>query len=67
MATKVLRERYKTYDGADRRMRFENGIARHEYERGYKARLYKYTVTKDADGSWRVVRELNKAEMQGSN
>lgn len=41
---KLLRETYKTYEGALRRCAFENGIAKSEYERGYKAKLYHYTV-----------------------
>lgn len=53
---KLLKERYKTYDGALKRCRFENGLARSEFERGYKAKHYHYTVVPDGD-HWRVQRE----------
>jgi hypothetical protein len=62
---KLLKEKYKTYDGAIKRCGFENSIARFEYERGYKARHYHYTVIQEAkktladcckDDIWRVAR-----------
>jgi hypothetical protein len=53
---KLLSQRYKTYDGASKRAGFENGLARFEYERGYKARLYHYSIVLE-DGAYRVKRE----------
>jgi len=53
---KLLREHYKTEDGARKRAAFENGIARSEWERGYKARMYHYTVIFE-DDCYRVRRE----------
>lgn len=52
---KLLKEVYKTYDGACKRAAFENGLARYEYERGYKARHYRYDVVEQS-GVWRVQR-----------
>ena len=54
---KLLRETYKTWEGASKRCGFENGIARHEYERGYKARHYHYSVVEEG-ANWRVRREI---------
>ena len=54
---KLLKERYKTCAGADKRARFENGLARGEYERGDKARHYRYAVVfSEIDNNWRVQR-----------
>ena len=59
---KLLREKYKTWEGANKRCRFENGVAESEFRNGYKAKLYHYTVV-EADShdcaqgnSWRVAR-----------
>ncbi len=52
---KLLREVYKTYEGARKRAGFENGVAASEYRNGYKARLYRYAVIVQ-DGAWRVQR-----------
>ena len=52
---KVLRETYKTYEGARKRAAFENGIAPSEFKSGYKARLYHYSVIHDGI-AWRVQR-----------
>jgi hypothetical protein len=57
-AVKVLKEVYKTYDGAWKRCGFENGVASSEFKNGYKAKLYRYTVKADEQGSWRVVRNV---------
>jgi hypothetical protein len=57
--TKLLKEVYKTYEGARKRAGFENGVAPSEFARGYKARLYRYSVVAEGD-HWRVQR--NKAE-----
>lgn len=56
---KLLRERYKTRDGAMRRCGFENAMAKGEYDRGDKARLYVYRVVPDptVPDVWRVQRE----------
>jgi len=58
--TKFLKEKYKSLDGAQKRCRFENGVARSEYNNGYKARMYQYTVTQDDDGAYRVARSEAK-------
>lgn len=54
---KLLREKYKTYEGARKRAGFENGIAASEYRNGYKAKLYHYAIVADPSGDgWRVQR-----------
>ena len=55
---KLLKEKYKTYEGAAKRRNFENALALGEYQRGYKAHHYVYTVVSE-DGAWRVKREQN--------
>lgn len=57
-AVKVLKEAYKTYDGAWKRCGFENGVAAAEFKNGCKPKLYRYTVKADENGSWRVVRNV---------
>jgi hypothetical protein len=49
MTPKLPRETYKTYAGADKRARFENGLAKSEFERGFKAKHYHYTVIPTGD------------------
>ncbi len=61
MANKLLKEVYKTYEGARKRAAFENGLASSEYKSGYKARLYHYTITQEND-TWRVQR--TRAELR---
>ena len=56
---KLLKEIYKTEEGARKRAAFENGLARFEYERGYKARHYRYAVVQQGE-TWRVQRENRK-------
>ncbi len=58
MFVKFLKEKYKTLDGAYKRCAFENSLARSEFERGYKAKLYRYTVEPDLEGGkgFRVAR-----------
>ncbi len=55
---KLIREKYKTYEGARKRAAFENAIAPGEFKRGDKARLYRYHVVADPNDSeaWRVER-----------
>jgi hypothetical protein len=53
---KLLREKYKTAEGARKRCAFENAIAASEFQRGYKAKLYTYTVEKDSEETYRVAR-----------
>ena len=53
---KMLREKYKTFEGASKRARFENGIAPSEYHKGYKSRLYRYSAV-EHEGLWRVQRD----------
>ena len=54
---KLLKEKYKTYEGARKRVAFENSLARGEFERGYKAKHYRYSIVADGD-VWRVAREV---------
>ncbi len=58
---KLLREVYKTYEGARKRAGFENGVAASEHANGYKARLYRYAVIAQ-DGAWRVQRDNGRVE-----
>ena len=44
MAKHLLREKYTTMAGAQRRAAFENGVAISEYSHGWKAHLYSYRV-----------------------
>jgi hypothetical protein len=53
---KLLGTKYKTYEGARKRAAFEIAMAKGEYERDDKARLYHYTVTVDQDRNYRVER-----------
>ena len=52
---KLLREKYKTAEGAYKRARFESSVAPGEFARGEKARLYRYSVI-EQDGHYRVAR-----------
>ena len=61
MEMKLLKETYKTFDGARKRAGFENGVARSEYINGYKAKMYRYQVVPMEDGTWKVSREVVKA------
>jgi hypothetical protein len=64
--TKLLKERYKTYEGARKRAAFENGLARGEFERGDKAKHYHYSIVESSTGersdgySWRVERSIKQ-------
>ena len=58
---KLLKEKYKTYEGARKRAAFENGLARHEFEQGYKAKHYHYSVITEND-TWRVARTEKQKE-----
>ena len=51
---RLLKEIYKTHEGASKRARFENGVAPSEYEKGYRARLYQYTAVLQDYKTWRV-------------
>jgi hypothetical protein len=53
---KLLRERYKTREGASKRVRFENALAKGEFDRGATAKLYRYSVTQDGLGGYRVLK-----------
>ncbi len=57
---KLISTKYKTYEGARKRAAFENSVAPGEFKRGDKARLYRYSVVRDAVdlGVWRVAREV---------
>lgn len=54
---KLLGSKYKTYEGALKRCQQENGLAKGEFERGDKARIYRYSVWQEENGTWRVKRE----------
>jgi hypothetical protein len=54
---KLLRETYKTWDGAHKRCTFENALAKGEFERGDKAKFYCYTIVKEGE-TYRVARCL---------
>ena len=57
---KLLKEVYKTYEGARKRAASENALAPGEYKRGDKAHLYYYSVIADGrtePSTWRVQRE----------
>ena len=56
---KLLKEKYKTVAGAIKRAAFENGVAKSEFEHGYKARLYWYRAEAH-DGAFRVARYASK-------
>ena len=54
---KLLRQKYKTSDGALKAAAFHNGLAHFEHDRGYKAKLYRYGVVYvAADQNFRVER-----------
>jgi hypothetical protein len=57
---KLLGAKYKTRAGAFKRCRFENAMAKGEFERGDKAKHYRYHVTQDSEGMWRVFRSLQR-------
>lgn len=52
---KLLKETYKTAEGAYKRSAFENGVASFEFTTGIKARLYRYRAELH-DGLYRVAR-----------
>ncbi len=59
---RLLKEKYKTWEGAHKRAGFENGVAKSEFNNGLKARLYKYSIVSERDYHtnneiWRVARE----------
>ena len=56
---KLLKEKYKTWEGAHKRCRFENSLAGSEFRQGYKAKHYHYTVVQE-DAHWRVARNQPK-------
>ena len=55
---RLLKEKYKTVEGAVKRCGFENGVAKGEYERGETAKHYRYAVVPDPyyPDTWRVER-----------
>jgi hypothetical protein len=60
---KLLKEIYKTYEGARKRAAFENGLARSEFERGYKAKHWQYSTVTEGD-AWRVGRSVKNDTVQ---
>jgi hypothetical protein len=58
---RLLKEKYKTYEGARKRAAFQNANARFEFEHGYKAKHYQYSVITQ-DGAWRVARVVKQKE-----
>ena len=64
---KFLKETYKTADGAQKRCRFENGVAKSEYDRGYKAKhCYRYGIMQQGDGTYQVYRDTNSCDSSKS-
>lgn len=53
---KLLKETYKTYEGARKRADFENGVAGSEFRNGIKSKMYCYSVLATDEGAWRVAR-----------
>lgn len=58
---KLLKEKYKTYEGARKRAAFENAWAASEFTRGHTARRYRYAVITQ-DGCYRVQRTEAQAK-----
>ncbi len=54
---KLLKETYKTYEGARKRAAFENGLAKYEFEQEYKAKHYYYSIIEE-NGIYRVQRSV---------
>jgi hypothetical protein len=54
---KLLREKYKTLEGATKRAAFENAVAPGEFARGEKSKLYTYRVALVGE-AWRVERRV---------
>jgi len=54
---KLLKETYKTYEGARKRAAFENGVANSEFAKGCKAHIYRYTVELQGN-AYRVARHM---------
>ena len=61
MATKLLREKFKTFSGAAKRAAFERAMAPGEFRRGDKARLYGYRVVSH-EGFFRIERYIPEAK-----
>jgi hypothetical protein len=59
---------FKTYEGARKRAAFENAMAKGEFQRGEKAKLYHYEIvesdiaSRERGFSWRVVRTESKPQ-----
>ena len=58
---KILKEKYKTLEGANKRARLENALAPGEYSRGDKAKLYRYSVL-EYEEHYRVARFVDTAQ-----
>jgi hypothetical protein len=56
---KLLKTVYKTFERARKRAAFENAMAKGDFARGDKAKLYHYR-TLTVEGKWRVAREIVK-------
>lgn len=56
---KLLKETYKSLEGAQKRCAFENALARGESARGDKAKHYVYTIVTEG-GAWRVARNVRE-------
>lgn len=57
---KLLKEIYKTYEGARKRAAFENSLARSEFERGYKAKHYRYSIVAQTQSTAAVSAGITK-------
>jgi hypothetical protein len=49
---KLLKEKYKSIDGAKKRATFENAVAKSEYKRGDSAKIYKYRIIRQVGESY---------------
>ena len=52
---------FKTYEGARKRAAFENALAKGEYNQGYKARHYRYTIVTERDDAGNDVYRVSRA------
>lgn len=55
---KLLKEIYKTHEGARRRAEFENSIAASDFNHGRTAKHYRYNIVTDDNVTWRVARSV---------
>lgn len=54
----IMKQLFRTHEGALKRVRFENAIARDQHRMG-RGVLYRFTLVK-VDGGYRINREISK-------